>query len=257
MNKQCSFLSLFKAEHYKTKNNIAVWVVLLIPSVIIVGTAFYIMSKVNSTSESSSGNLWISLLGSYSFVFFSLFFPLILAIFCQAMNDLEYKNNCWKQLFTLPVHRSKIFYAKILYISEIVFLSLCTAYAVFLLSGYILSYILPHCGFQDYDIRMSALIFFGKCLIGSLAITYIQFLLSLVFKKFVLPIGIACFFLILSLFLFQSEYRGFIPYISLYISFEQFSSETLNVIGKNDYLNMGYITLSLTGLFSIFVRAKI
>jgi hypothetical protein len=234
----------------------AVWLVVLMPTVIIVSMVFYIVSKADSTTENFSGNPWINILGSSCLVFFSMLYPLILAVFGQAMSDLEYKNNTWKQLFTLPVQRSKIFCVKILYLTEIVFLSLFTAYTVFLLSGYMLSYILPHYGFQDYDVRILVLTFFGKCLIGSLAIIYIQFMLSLLFKKFVLPIGIACFFLVLSLFLFQSKYIDFIPYISLYLSHEQFSSETLNVLIKSDYINIGYIALSLVGLFGKLVLKK-
>jgi hypothetical protein len=236
------------------KRNLGVWLIILVPAIVVLSIDLYLLYK--NRAQSYSGNPWNGILGSYSFLLFSMLYPLIIAIFSQSVYDVEYRNNCFTQLFTLPVKRSKLFFAKILYMVEILFISLSLAYAIFLILGYIFSYIQPQLGFQDYDVRMAVFVFFGKCFWGALAIAFIQFFFSLLFKKMIFPIGIACCFMMLSLIIYQWRYIDFIPYITMSKAYEDFGDEIIMLIKKPECINIVYIMFFLALSYWKFTDTK-
>jgi hypothetical protein len=134
MNKNPVFLSLFKGEFYKTKRNMGRWMLFFFPVIITLCVDMYIFIHAKEIENNRGYNPWIYLLGRYIFQFYALLYPIIAAIFCFSYCDAEYKNNNLNDLFTLPASKTNIFYAKILYLIENLFVSLLLAYGLFLLS---------------------------------------------------------------------------------------------------------------------------
>lgn len=215
MKSQYTFLSLYKGEHYKTKRNFALYFILGFPLFITLCVLAYILYK-SSDGVAMPFNPWTTILARYIFGFYS-FYPLITSILCYSLCDMEYKNDSFKQLFTLPFSKKSIFGAKVLYLAEIVFLSSFISFASYLASGYFLSYAIPEMNFQNYEILATASIVFTKIFICLLAIGLIQYCLSLLFKSFVVPVGIACFMTIFSAVLYTNwKFDFLVPYCSLY-----------------------------------------
>ncbi|MNI63183.1 ABC-2 family transporter protein [compost metagenome] len=176
-----------------------------------------------------------------------------MALFVYACCDVEYKNNNYKVLFTLPLDKSKIFFSKAVFILLTILFSILFAYAAFLISGYILGLIYPVLGFQNHDYRMVIFFTFLKLFITLSAVSMIQLALSLLFKSFIYPIGVSMFMLVFSVFVAQKSFSDFIPYTGTYKAFMNIMNEN-DGFERLDYSNIAMIILFMLISFCIFKR---
>lgn len=237
-----SFLSILKAEHYKAKRNLGVLLILLFPLFITIFVDLYLVYKYNDVQQYTY-NPWTSLLGRYIFSFYSFMYPLVIAIFCYAFCDIEYKHNNIKQLFTLPIAKQKIYLAKSIFLIEIILISILIAYFLFILSGYVMSHTMLEYNFQNYDNRIVIATFFFKMFIASVAIAFFQFLLSLTFNNFTVPIGVACFGVVFMLIAGRWEYIELVPYASIWKSSSAFVQGSAELITNIEIINSAYVLL--------------
>lgn len=249
-----TFYTAFLSEKYKLLRNRQIFGVLIAPVLLIFAIDGYIIYDIiRSGSISAVPNPWKVLLGRYVFQFFYLLYPILVALFVYACCDVEYKNNNYKVLFTLPLDKSKIFFSKAVFILLTILFSILFAYAAFLISGYILSLIYPVLGFQNHDYRMVIFLTFLKLFATLSAVSMIQLALSLLFRSFIYPIGVSMFMLVFSLFVAEKEFSDFIPYIGAYDAF-------INIMYQNesferlDYSNIVMIVLFMLISFCIFKR---
>lgn len=240
-----SFFTLLKAEHYKTKRNKGVLLMLLLPIFVTLLIDLYMIYEYTDAGYQFAHNPWSLLLGRYTFNFYMFIYPLVIAIFCYSFCDIEYKHNSLKQLFTLPTTKQNIFLAKSVLMVEIILISVLTAYFLFMLSGYIMSYTMPNYSFQNYDSRAIIAIFFLKMFIASTALAFIQFFLSMTFKNFTVPVGVACFSVVFMLIANRWEYIDYFPYVSIYKAYLSFLGGSTELISKNELICIGYIVVFL------------
>ena len=242
MKKSNSFLSILKAEHYKTKRNLGILLILLFPLFITVFVDLYLVYKYSDIYQYAY-NPWTTVLGRYILSFYSFMYPLIIAIFCYSLCDIEYKHNNIKQLLTLPIAKHKIYLAKSVLLIEVILISVLSAYFLFILSGYVMSHTMQEYNFQNYDSRIIIATFFFKMLITSIALAFIQFLLSLTFNNFTIPVGIACFGVVFMLIAGRWEYIDMIPYASIWEGYSAFFQGSTELITKSEIINLAYILL--------------
>jgi hypothetical protein len=168
---------------------------------------------------------------------------------------MEYRNDNYKLLFTLPVRRIDLYLAKILYLIKIIFLSTLIAYFSYVGSGYLFELMIPAYSFQDYNVDSAIFMFFCKLFISLSAIALIQHSISLLFRQFVIPVGFGCFATLAGLIIMRVSWNDFIPYISVYKSYEGFFHEIDNP-EKYDYINIGYCLIFLFIGYILFERNK-
>ncbi len=253
-----TFYKAFSSEQYKLSKNKEIFGVLLLPVLIIFAIDLYISydaisSGINSAEGTS--NPWKMVLGRTVFMFLYLLFPILVALFVHACCEVEYRNNNYKILFTLPVSKGKIFFSKALFIQITVFFSVFFSYLAFLLSGYLLSIIFPELGFQNYDFREVIFYIFLKLFITLSAISMVQLMLSLSFKNFIYPIGFGVFLLLFSTVIHQKKFSDFLIYTGGYKSLENFMSENIT-FERLDYCNIAAIFIFIAISFYLFVRKK-
>ena len=254
------FISIFKAEHYKTKGNIAVLLFLLcpfIPTAYIYVGKFIEAYKATKAGEFSeySGNPWIIIAKGLLILY--LFYPILVSILAYSLCDMEYRNKNFKRLFTLPYPIHTIFASKILFLIEVVLLSSLIAYVSFVFGGFALSYIFPQFSFQNYDIRLACLIFHIRLFISLLSVLLIQYSISLIFKNFVVPVGFGCFMFVFSLLSMRSEKNYLNPFAAVYNSLNEFISFQAVSFNKYDYACLVYIFVFLFINYFLFKRQRI
>lgn len=247
-----SFYSMLKAEHYKTKRNSGILLILLFPLLITIFVDIYLIYKYSDVHQYAY-NPWTTLLGRYIFSFYAFLYPLILAIFCYSFCEIEYKHNSIKQLFTLPVSKQKIFFAKITLLIEIVLISVLIGYFLFLLSGYFMSYLLPEYNFQNYDSRLIIATFFFKMFLASTAIVLIQFFLSLTFNNFTVPVGIACFGVVFMLVAGNWKYIDLVPYSFISKNNSDFFQGSTKIMNKIELISLLYILFFIISSYWSFI----
>ena len=249
--------ALFRAECFKMKYNKGILLIFLFPIVITAITASYIIYKSKDILEPILYDPWIGILGRYLFSIYAFLFPLIIAISCYSLCETEYKNKSLKQLFTFPALKSEIFIAKITLLTSLIFFTVLIAYAIFLLSGYLVNYIFPVYNFLDYNIMQVAAVYFSKIFITALSIAAIQYFLGLAFENFVIPIGFASFFTIMSLIANKWEYIGYLPYYSFYYAFNSYMTSNEILITIIELINIGYIFIFISLSYLVFVTKKV
>ncbi|WP_223558563.1 ABC transporter permease [Chryseobacterium lathyri] len=251
-----TFYKAFSSEQYKLSKNKEIFGVFLIPAFVILAITFYIAYDVISSGVAeSNANPWKYALGRYVFMFFYLLYPVLVCLFVHACCDVEYRNNNYKILFTIPVSKSKIFFSKALFILVTVLLSILLSYIVFLGSGYLLSAIFPDLGYQNYDYREVIFYVFLKFYITLSAIAMVQLALSLVFRNFIYPIGFGMFMLLFTAMVKDKEFSDFLVYTGGYKSLENFLNENI-LFERLDYCNIAAVFIFIVVSFYLFVRRK-
>ncbi len=251
-----TFHTACSAEYYKLSKNKELFGLLFVPvalTVLVAGHLYYDVSQNMVGEIDGSVNPWNGMLGKAVFQFFYLLYPILVAIFVHACCDIEYKNNNYKVLFTLPVSKFKIFIAKALFVLITVLLSVSLSYVTFLVCGYLLGRILPEIGFQNYDFRNVVFFVFLKLYIALAAISSIQLCLSLQFKNFIYPIGFGMFLLVFSMIVWQKDFSDFVPYTGSFKSYINLLSEN-TLFERLDYLNLCSVLIFLVGSFYLFKR---
>src|SRR5215204_7576751 len=109
-----AFIHSFQSEWLKTKRSLAFWMVVIggffTPSIIIVAR---VVRYTKVPELYSAENFW-DLLWKNSWESVAIFFlPLGAILSTSLIAQIEYKNNTWKQLHTLPLSYTTIFFAKL------------------------------------------------------------------------------------------------------------------------------------------------
>jgi hypothetical protein len=192
------FLRSLSSEWLKTKRSAASWLCIIggffIPLISFLGFLYKktsINSLPNSIWQSHFDDLWRNM------AVFLLPMGVILAT--SLITQLEFKNNTWKQVHASPQRFSTVFFSKF---SVIVLMIL--KFFLFFNLGILLSGIIP-CLIFDGSLPKEGIPYLAflngnaKYFIVCLPIVAIQYLISLKFKNFLVPVGIGLMGLIGSL----------------------------------------------------------
>jgi len=251
-----TFYTAFSSEQYKLSKNKEIFGIFLVPVLIIIAITLYIAyDTVNSSRTEGSVNPWKFILGRYVFLFFYILYPILVSLFVHACCDVEYRNNNYKILFTIPISKSKIFISKVSYILLTVLLSILLSYVVFLGCGYLLGIVISETGYQNYDYREVIFYTFFKFYIMLSAVAMIQLVLGLLLKNFIYPIGFCIVMLLFTGIVSEKKFSDFLVYTGAYKSYSNYMNE--NTLLENlDYSNVAFIFIFATVSFYIFRKIK-
>lgn len=211
---QNSFLNCFQSEYLKTKRSLAFWMVLVggffTPTIIIVAR----LINWNSLGPIySSDEFWL-LHWKNSWESVAIFFlPLGAILSTSLIAQIEYKNNTWKQLHTLPLNLTTIFVAKLA-----VIVVLMLQFFVLFNIGIYLSAMIPYVMVSGLQYPPQPIPYFNFLqenalyFIDCLPIVALQYLISLRYANFLMPVGLGFVFWVGSLAGLPWKYGYVIPY---------------------------------------------
>lgn len=212
------------SELLKIKNTAALWLVvggsLFIPLIMIIIQISY---PEKTAAKNLSETFWMSFYNEswQSMAMFLL--PMGIILVTSMLTQLEFKNNTWKQLFSSPQPLYFIFVAKM----KVIFLLMLLFLLLFNIGIYV-SVLIPALIFGKIPfptdsipvltfLKSSALYF-----IDCLPIIALQYLISLRFKNFLVPVGVGFALIIASMFALSWKFGYTFPYI--YSSLNYFQS---------------------------------
>ncbi|SDE64251.1 hypothetical protein SAMN05216464_10871 [Mucilaginibacter pineti] len=207
------FVQSFESEWLKRKRSLASWLVIcgafFTPLVI---TVAKIVRHGALAASSRLPNYWEALWKSSweSMAIFLL--PLGAILASSLITQLEFKNNTWKLLHTTPQRYGVIFLAKLS-----VILVMMLQFLILFNIGIYLSGVLPGLLFGvSYPAEPIPVTYFmtenGRYFLACLPIIALQYLISLQFKNFLVPVGIGLVLWILSVAVLSWPYGHWIPY---------------------------------------------
>lgn len=215
------FINSFQSEWLKKKRSLASWLVivgaLFTPTIVLLVRLknYQAMPKINADE-----NFWLKIwfINWESMAIMLLPIGIILAV--GLITQIEYKNNAWKQVHTTPQRYPSIFFAKFLVL-------LVMTIEVFILFniGVYLAAIIPSLVFSSVPMPTAAMPFAGflygnlNFFVECLPILALQYLISLQYKNFLVPIGIGIAIWILGIGMMSWEYSFIFPHSQIGLDF--------------------------------------
>ena len=173
--------------------------------------------------------------------------PLGVILATSLITQLEYKNNTWKQLHTTPQRLTTIFFAKLAVITVMMMQFFILFNIGIYLSGVIPCLLIKGVPYPKEPIPY---LFFLKenmhYFIDCLPIIGLQYLVSLLFKNFLVPVGGGIAIWILSVSVLSWKYGYVFPYTYCGLNY-------LKTLGK--YHEVINIHVAATGYFLLFTIA--
>ncbi|MVT11439.1 ABC transporter permease [Chitinophaga tropicalis] len=242
------------AEHLRVKSTVAFKIALLAPVMQVAMNFLIYMFNYTYFVEKNDRQIWSTFTASTWGFWCTLTLPMLIAIQTALVNGLEHNNNGWRNLFALPVPRSSIYAAKLIYACLLIFLSqllLCGAEVV---AGYTLSVIRPQLGFQHQAIPLVLLLTPLAAMCGSMLIIVVHNLVSSFSANFFVSTGAAVVFTLFNLILVnKDELAVYYPwtYPQLAARFVIYPAESGTLIRAVVAMNISLIGAWLLGILGI------
>ncbi|MDR3693084.1 ABC transporter permease [Mucilaginibacter sp.] len=208
------FILSFRSEFYKTRKTMAFWSAILLPLLLCLLLFIGFYSKGDAIAHEPGFMLWLQFAGAILGIMGSLILPMLIVFIAYSVNSIEHKADTWKTLFSLPISKLSVFAAKYFYAFFLVFLCLALFVLFTLGFGNLLGAIKPSLRFTEYHIEGILTKVYFKLFLSSLGILSIQFLLSLLFRDFLKPMGIGFIYTITGVILAGNhwKYAYWFPY---------------------------------------------
>lgn len=208
-----NLINSFSVEWMKKRKSLASWLVItggfFVP---LISTFIFIFYPKQLIALHSSGKFWILMFQkSWQLMAFMLL-PMGIVLAVSLVTQLEFKNNSWKQLHTMPVTFSNIYLSKLM----VLLLMLVQLFVLFNIGIY-LSAVIPSIFNSSipFPIHTIDVIYFIKentnYFIICLPMIAIQYLIGLQFKNFLIPLSLGLALVIGGLIALSWEYIHTIP----------------------------------------------
>ena len=242
-----SFIHSFQSEWLKKKRSLASWIVVaggfFTPAIIIIARLVH-HDKLGALY--SSDGFW-KLLWKNSWESMAVFLlPVGVILATSLITQIEYKNNTWKQLHTLPLSLTTIFFSKLA-----VIIVMMAQFFLLFNAGIYLSAVVPYLlvgGVPYPNDPFPAMYFLRENMfyfIDCLPIIALQYLISLKFKNFLVPVGFGFLFWIGALSSLAWNYGYVIPYTYCMLNYikDQTGGNAIRPTVNFHALALGYFVL--------------
>jgi hypothetical protein len=246
------FHRILSAELFKLKNNLVRNFFCLFPVIITLPIAIFIYCKFSNLTS----NPWM-IMGNYCFRLYALLYPMIIAFVVYAFQNVEQKNNTYKQLFVFPVSKLKLYAAKWCVSMFYMLISVLIAFISFYLAGIILGSLRPDLAFSYYNIDNVIYVFFVRLFIAAICVVSIQNVISILFHQFIVSVSIATIGCIFGFLFYMWEYIDYYPYMYILIAFLDFYDESDILFSQANIIALCYtMVFSIGGYFVFKIKYK-
>jgi len=196
-----NFTKTFKTELIKKKKSgiftLSIILGALIPVFITIAS---LISEDNFTTNSTPVNYYFKHLKNYIIPYAGFLLPLLIIITASKIAQIDHKNRGWYLMETQPISKFSIYFSKYFLLTISNFISIIT----FITSTIVFSWILATIKTPEahFELNIPFLLFIKviiRLFITSIAITAIQYVLSVLIRGFIWPIIIGFFCLISTL----------------------------------------------------------
>ena len=251
------FFYSVQSEWMKKRRSAAAWLTIcggfLIPIILLVARIDDYDLLVASNAEQ---HCW-EILYNKAWQFMGLFLlPMGVILTASLVTQLEYRNNTWKQLHTTPQSLSVIFFAKLL-----VILLMMLHFFILFNAGIYLAGIIPSFFFSKIPFPIESFPIGGvlrsnsRFYIACLPIIGLQYLISLQYKNFLIPIGVGLALYVSSMIALSWKYAYLLPFAYCALNFDRFKKAgALNI--PIHVWELSYFTLFLIISYILYISKR-
>jgi hypothetical protein len=184
------FLLSLQSEFYKSRKTLGFWSAILLPLILMFFVAFGFYVKSDKLTTMPPIAIWSQFSGIPMGIMGTLLLPMYIVFLAYSVNSIEHKSDTWKTLFTLPIGKWSIYSAKFLYAVLLILLTLMLFAGFTLAFGNLLGVLKPELKFSGYHMESELFQIYFKFFLASMGILSLQFVMSLLWKDFLKPMGI-------------------------------------------------------------------
>lgn len=249
-----SYIHSFRSEWLKRKRSTAAWLTLvggfLIPAIVLL-IRFKDFDKL--AAANASAQVWDKLY-HLSWQFMGIFLlPMGVILATSLVTQLEFRNNAWKQVHATPQTYTTVFFAKL----GVILLMLVQFFVLFNIGIYltgVIPAVFDGVPYPKQPLGLSYLLMQNtKYFVGCLPIVALQYLLSLQFKNFLVPIGVGLCFFVAALVAVQWRYGYTIPYT--YCAYGFIGSRTGSGVNLQAWA-IGYFFLFIILAYILYINRR-
>jgi lantibiotic transport system permease protein len=255
-----SFLHSFQSEWLKSRRSLTSWLVIIggffLPVIFLIGRIVY---SEKTAAESASPEFWQNL-SSQCWQLMAIFLlPMGIILATSLITQIEFRNNTWKQVHTTPQSYSVIFWGKL----TVIIVMLLQFFILFNI-GIFLAGAIPALLFSsvDYPPQPFPFRYFLennlRFFTASLPIVGMQYLISLQFRNFFVPLGAGIGLLLASLTVLEWEYGYLLPYSYSPYNFFILRGADMKALAGTDleWYALGYFALFIVVSFVLYIAKK-
>lgn len=227
MTMKSQFISNTVAEFIKVKRSFALWLTILAAVFIPAINAIILLERPEILITKFEQTPWLTFFRFNWKNVAAVILPMYMMLITSLIVQIEFRNNTWKQVYASPRPFANIFFSKLLVIQAFVPLYLVCFNCFVLLSGLLVHALNPAYQLTASRIDWHNLVLIsGRVYLGGLAVSVIQYWLSLRFRNFVVPLGLGLGLWITGIVLMDWDKIIYYPYVySAFMFFIDFDKE--------------------------------
>ncbi|WP_205512273.1 ABC transporter permease [Longitalea arenae] len=172
--------------------------------------------------------------------------PVFAILVTSLVVQTEYKNNTWKQVYASPRSILDIFMSRFIVIHTLILLAFVLFNAFIIITACAANLVQKGYNFFDHPVPWKTLFALtAKLYFSVLAITAIQYWLSLRFRNFIIPLGIGLALLVTGFMILQWDQLYFYPYMYPVVFFWPSFQKNPALVDKAQVFNMIWFALVL------------
>ena len=253
-----SFIINTKAELLKCRKTAAYWITigcgLFIPVIIFI---VYVAKPEYNTRELAV-DAWIKHFGRAWEMAAAFLMPMYVIMVTSLVVQVEYRNNTWKQVYASPRSYADIFFSKFIIVQLMVIASFIIFDAMIIISGYGAGVFRSGYHFADqaipwqYFLRVTA-----KLYTATLAMTAIQYWLSLRFRNYIIPVMIGLVLIITGIIILRWENIIYFPYAYTTLTYFKSVNEKVAAGSKHEWYSLiWFIAVLVVGFWDTIKRRE-
>ena len=143
----------------------------------------------------------------------TLLLPLFVVLLTSLMVQVETKATAWKHLYAQPIGHGAVFSSKLLLILALNAGALLLFVMLLLGAGTLLGALRPQLGFQLHAVPLATVCWMlGRTYVATLGLLAVQYVVSLQWRSFVVPVGVGMGAIVATIALLSWEHVDKIPY---------------------------------------------
>ena len=209
-----SFVLNSKAEFLKSKRTAAFWITVVGAAFVPIISSIMLVARPGHFIPALKKDPWqLIIIDNWQAGAFFLL-PMFVILVTSLVVQTEYKNNTWKQVYASPRTIADIFFSRFIVIHTLILLAFILFNAFIIITACAANLLQKGYTFFDHPVPWKTLIALTiKLYFSVLAITSIQYWLSLRFRNFIIPVGIGLALLIIGFMINQWEQLYCYPYM--------------------------------------------
>lgn len=250
-----TFIINTRSELYKSRRTAAFWIMVAGSAFIPVISMIMYLARPDKMVRALGDNHWITHITNNWQPMAAFFLPVFVIMLCSLVVQIEYRNNTWKQVYALPRSYADIFFSKFIVIQLLIIGCLVLFNIFLILTGYFSNIIHSEYKFNttalplDYMMRIT-----GRLYLAVMAMTAIQYWMSLRIKNYIAPMGIGLALLITGMIIMPWEKIIYYPYAYSAVTF--FKKLSSNSISDHEYYSMIWFAVVLGLAFFDSIRRR-